>query len=272
MRFPVSDYRIELASSQPRERVAIAANVERALAALKAVLAAAGDAPTPKPADAGPVPQSAIDFLKSKGVKAGFSYKDVWQQEHSLAFTVAKMMEVDLLAHVRDSIAQAVQDGTPFDEWAKNIKPTFEQSGWIAHVGTDEVPSRLQKIYDTNTRMARANGQADRIQRTKDVLPYLKYELGPSEEHRTEHAAWAGTILPVDDAWWGTHTPPLGYGCKCRIRQLTPSEAGRDGVLAQAPTDADNLDGIDPSFAYDKTYEGRKRALASSLTDSEDQS
>lgn len=247
--------------------VATAATVERALAALRVALAAADEKPKP-----GPVPQSAIDFLKSKGVKAGFSYKDVWQEEHSLAFTVAKMMETDLLAQVRDSIAQAIADGTPFAEWAKNIKPTFEASGWITHGEPNETPSRLQKIFDTNTRMARANGQADRIQRTKDVLPFLKYELGPSEEHRGEHAAWAGTILAVDDAWWGTHTPPLGYGCKCRIRQITPSEAGRDGVNAQAPTAADNIDGIDPGFAYDKTYEGRKRALDAALTDSEGQS
>ena len=47
-------------------------------------------------------------------------------------------------------------------------------------------------------RSARGAGQWDRIQRTKKLMPYLIYELGPSSDHRPEHEAWAGTCLPVE--------------------------------------------------------------------------
>lgn len=217
---------------------------------------------------AGPVPQAAIDFFKAKGIKPGFSYKDVWQEEHSLAFTVAKVMERDILTDVRDSITKAIADGTPFREWSEGVADRFAASGWSDEVSEEAQPSRLKLIYNTNMRMARANGQADRIERTKDALPFLKYELGPSKIHRPEHVSWAGTILPVDDPWWTTHTPPLGYGCTCRVRQLTPSEAEASGVAEQSPDATDDEEGIDPSFAYDKTFEGRQRALNDALEES----
>ena len=81
---------------------------------------------------------------------------------------------------------------------------------------------------------ARAAGQWDRIARTKDLLPYLVYELGPSETHRPEHAAWADLCLPVDDPWWRTHAPPNGWGCRCRVRQV--ARPPRGAVTTAPPT------------------------------------
>lgn len=88
-------------------------------------------------------------------------------------------------------------------------------------------PRRLKTIYQSNLRSARAAGQWQRAQRTKETLPFLLYELGPSENHRDEHVKWAGTLLPVDHPWWRDHMPPNGYGCKCRARQVSRAEAER---------------------------------------------
>ena len=90
------------------------------------------------------------------------------------------------------------------------------------------------RLYAANLRTARAAGQWDRITRTKHLLPYLVYELGPSETHRPEHAAWAGLCLPVDDPWWRTHAPPNGWGCRCRVRQV--ARPPRGAVTTAPPT------------------------------------
>ena len=45
-------------------------------------------------------------------------------------------------------------------------------------------PGRLQTIFSANMRSARAAGQWDRIQRTKDALPYLLYVRTTSKEPR----------------------------------------------------------------------------------------
>ncbi len=54
--------------------------------------------------------------------------------------------------------------------------------------------------------------------------PYIMYVVGPSKDHRDQHLAWHGTVLPVDDPWWDTHTPINGYGCKCGLRSLTANQ------------------------------------------------
>lgn len=87
-------------------------------------------------------------------------------------------------------------------------------------------------------RTARAAGQWERIQRTKDTHPSLLYQLGPSKEHRPEHVEWHGLLLHVDDPFWREHFPPNGWGCKCWVRQVSRREAARlekSGITAPDP-------------------------------------
>ena len=82
--------------------------------------------------------------------------------------------------------------------------------------------------------LCRAEGggaaQHDRAQRTKAVLPFWLYGLGPSINHRAEHQAKEGMVRPVDDPIWSSWFPPNGWGCKCWLRQITRAEANRRGV------------------------------------------
>ncbi|SNS05756.1 Phage Mu protein F like protein [Humidesulfovibrio mexicanus] len=205
---------------------------------------------TPKPGFTfpGPPPKEALEFFRAKGLKPSFSYQDVWAEENVANFTVAKAMQLDVLSSISDAAERALSEGRTFRDFAKDLKPELQRQGWwgkrevvdpltgktrMAQLGS---PRRLKTIYDTNMRTARAAGQWERIQRTKRALPFLLYELGPSREHRPEHAAWAGLMLPVDDPFWRSHYPPNGYGCKCRVRQVSRAEATRlekSGVSAQ---------------------------------------
>ena len=204
------------------------------------------DAVTP----AGPVPKEAIRWLKAKGLKPSFSYRDTWKLEHERAFSVAGVMREDILKDIRDSLARALEEGQTFAAWKKGIAQVLAEKGWW---GEQEIegedgrkrtvkvtPHRLQLVYDTNMRTARARGQWERIQRTKDVTPYLEYNLGPSERHRPHHAACEGTVLPVDDPFWSSGLPPNGFRCKCWVRALTESAAeGKGGVTAVPASPAD---------------------------------
>lgn len=96
-------------------------------------------------------------------------------------------------------------------------------------------------------RTARAAGQWERIQRTKDTHPSLLYQLGPSKEHRPEHVEWHGLLLHVDDPFWREHFPPNGWGCKCWVRQVSRREAARlekSGITAPEPKPVLGADGI----------------------------
>lgn len=161
----------------------------------------------------------------------------MWREEHATAFTVAKLMQVDLLADLQAAVDKAIAEGQSFAQFRKSIEPTLRERGWwgvqeVVDPETGEVmqaqlgsPRRLRLIYDTNLRTAHAAGQWARIQRTVESHPYLLYTVGPSREHRPDHLAWHGTPLPVSDAFWHTHMPPNGFGCKCRVRQVSEREA-----------------------------------------------
>lgn len=235
----------------------------KALAAVR-VLAATFDPDDDKRGSTPPpVPREAILYFQSKGLTPAFSYRDVWREEHNVAFTVAKVMEADILASVQKSLLSAIEDGTTFDEWKKDIKPTLDKSGWSSYVNPSAQPHRLVTIFETNMRVARAVGQWQRIVRTRRALPYLVYELGPSERHRPAHVAMAGIIRPVDDEFWAQAMPPNGWGCKCHVRQITKYESDKRGGETDdsaMPYDDDgDVEGIPDEWRYNPGASSRER-------------
>ena len=181
------------------------------------------------------IPKAALDYIKNKNLKVGFSYKDVWNEEHAASFTVAKAMQIDVLSDFHEAVKQAVGNGQSFETFKKNIKPTLQQKGWWgrkemtdpltghtvnAQLGSDR---RLKTIYNVNMRSAYQKGQYDRTM-ASDLHPYLMYRIGPSIKHREEHAGWNGLILPKDDPFWDSHFPPNGWGCKCYTRAVSEAQ------------------------------------------------
>lgn len=189
-----------------------------------------------------PPPKEALEYLRAKGYKIGWDYRDVWQEEHVRAFTVAKAMTQDLLIDIRKALDEALAQGKTLQQFKKELEPILGKRGWLGKVTMPDgstvelgTPRRLKIIYDTNMRTARTAGQWERIERNKDALPYLMYGLGPSKEHRLQHVEWEGLILPIDDPFWDTHLPPNGWGCKCRVRQMTKRDADKRGGISKTP-------------------------------------
>jgi hypothetical protein len=191
--------------------------------------------------DPGPPPE-ASRFLRNKGLIPSFSWQDVEPEEHAVAFTVAKAMQIDVLETIREEVQRALDDGLPLAEFRRTLRPRLEKHGWwgvkaMVDPETGEAkevrlgtPRRLRTIYNANIRSARAAGQWERIERAARAFPYLEYRLGPSERHRPHHAIKEGLIIPVDDPFWDEWMPPNGWGCKCWVRQVSKAEAERRGI------------------------------------------
>lgn len=222
-------------------------------------------------------PEKALEFFRAKGLKSGFSWADTWQQEHDQAFTVAKMMQLDLLADVKASLDKALATGETFHTWRDNIEPRLLEAGWwgkaemvdpasgekkLVQLGS---PRRLRTIYRTNMMTSYAAGHWAEIQQAKAGVPYLMYDAVGDDRTRDEHLAWDGTVLPVDDPWWNTHTPPNGFNCRCGVIALTADQVKAMGleVADEAPPVREREyvnprtgeismlpEGIDPGFAY----------------------
>ena len=57
--------------------------------------------------------------------------------------------------------------------------------------------------------------------------PYVLYRVGPSREHRQQHLAWDGVLLPMDDPFWAIANPRNGWGCKCSTRFVSRAQHRR---------------------------------------------
>lgn len=195
-------------------------------------------------------PAQAIAYFKAKGLKVTFDWRDMIGAEHASAFTVAKMADLDLLADVQASLDDAIAQGLSYQSWADTITPLLQQKGWwgrqavtdpltgetiVAQLGS---PGRLKTIFRTNVQSAYAAGQWEQIQEQKDVAEFLMYDAVDDHRTRPQHAAWDGTVLPVDHDWWTTHYPPNGWNCRCGVIQLSAEDLDDLGLQPSAKAPA----------------------------------
>jgi len=220
--------------------------------------------------------KEAIDRFTAKGLKPSFAWQDVMRDEHIASFTIAKMMDVDMLADVKASLDDAIANGVVFQDWADNIIPLLQSKGWwgrkavldpltgetvIAQLGS---PARLQTIFRTNMQSAYAAGHWDQIEAQAEDAPYLMYDAIDDYRTRPEHRAWDGKIRPITDTFWKFHTPPCGWNCRCTVIQLDDSDLKQLGMEVSKAEKTEYYDwtnprtgktikvpkGVDPGFGH----------------------
>jgi len=221
-------------------------------------------------------PAEAVEWFRKKGYAISFDWRDVYRREHAKYFTVAKATQLDLLADIRHAVDRAIASGQTLQQFRKELRPKLEEYGWwgkqemvdpktgekkLVQLGS---PRRLRTIYETNLRTAMAAGRWERIKRTSEARPYLRYVAVMDGRERPEHRAWHGTVLRYDDPWWSKHYPPNGWGCRCEVQQLSERDLERYGYkVSERPKDqyawwhnertGQNMylpKGIDPGFDY----------------------
>jgi phage putative head morphogenesis protein, SPP1 gp7 family len=222
-------------------------------------------------------PEAALRFFRKKGLQTSFAWQDMWQQEHDAAFTVAKMMDIDLLRDVRVAVDEAIAKGTTLQAFRAQLEPLLLKQGWwgraemidpithepqLVQLGS---PRRLETIFRVNMQTAYVAGDQEQIEETADQAPFLMYDAVDDNKVRPQHKVWDDTVLRWDDPWWNTHRPPNGWNCRCSVIQLSQRDLNREGlqVAPKAPvvTTREYTNrrtgevsrvpvGIDPGWAY----------------------
>lgn len=233
----------------------------------------------------GPIPRAALEVLAGKRLAVSDHWTDVWREEHATAFTAARLTSEQLVEDVHRELVAALGAGETMETFRARVQPLLERRGWAPPRRGGDVPTRLARIYRTNMRTARAAGRWQRIERRAKTMPYLLYLRSTAPEPRSEHLVWVGIILPVTDPWWDTHCPPNGWGCRCRVRQISARERARrlaaepGAYRTEAPPDTmvewtnpatgelrEVATGIDPGW---DTNPGRHRTLGIHRRDAE---
>lgn len=207
---------------------------------------------------------SSFDRLPNKEAQKAFDSKTLITSaefanfkayQHALAFTVAGLADKDMLTEIHKAVKSAIDNGTSFNDFKKTLKPFLVSKGWLSPelTGDDEADKallkdyertlnrRLKTIYHTNKQTAYAAGKWERIQKTKDFLPFLQYLPSASINKRDGHKAYYGIVRHADDPIWQSIFPPNGFGCKCSVKQITKSKARELGItedetIAELPT------------------------------------
>ena len=200
-----------------------------------------------------PVPfREALEWAENrKVVPSDIYYGELQGFARMKAFSVAGLSSVSQLRQVLDSLNAVMRSGGSMAEWKKMVRDGKVPLALPNH--------RLDTIFRTNVLGSYARGRAQQHEETKDALPFLMYSAIDDDRVRPTHKALDRHIARYEDPFWRTHTPPLGYNCRCKLIQLTESQARARGWNPEAETPAPDVE-ADPGWNYDKR-EGLKELV-----------
>ena len=186
-------------------------------------------------------PEKAIAWFRSKGHTISWNWQEPLQEANARAFTVAKVSSLDLLSDIRKAVDQALAEGRTEKWFEKTLTPVLQRAGWWGSFKTDRSdggemtvrlgsPARLRLIYRQNLQGAYMAGRWQEQARLARARPYLQYVAVLDQKTRDSHRALHGKVYRFDDPIWRTHYPPNGWGCRCRVRQLSEAALERRGL------------------------------------------
>lgn len=88
----------------------------------------------------------------------------------------------------------------------------------------------LQTEYETAVATAQMARKWQGFQQGNPDKYYLKYSTVGDSLVRPQHQELDGITLPLDDPFWNSHTPPLGFKCRCTLVRVP--RAGRAATPA----------------------------------------
>ena len=188
-------------------------------------------------------PTAVYEYLKSKKPEIHFDYDEIMHDAHKKAFTVAKMMNLDLLKDTQTSLSKAFKEGVGFDEWKKSVKPMLAKKGWLGNIKVKDPKTgeekeiyvgnrRLRTIFNTNMRTAYAKARYE--SQMQSLGEYFRYTAVLDGRTREAHRKLHGKTLPKTDKFWDTNYPPNGWGCRCKVQVLTEAECVARGIVPLA--------------------------------------
>ena len=190
-------------------------------------------------------PRDAIAYFRARGYEISWNWQEVWQENHTRAFTVAKATSLDVLETIRQELDTAISEGTGERNFIRTLAPRLERLGWWGRQevtapdgSTQEVQlgsiRRLKTIYRTNLSTAYASARYKRLLEQTNRRPYWQYIAIMDGNTRPSHAALHEKVFRWDDPIWQTHFPPNGWGCRCRVIALTETQLKARGLTVES--------------------------------------
>ena len=178
------------------------------------------------PNDWGQLPfQEAIDAMAARGVVLpDVYYGELQGVARQLATSIAGLTSIDQITAVIDSLKESMANGGNFNDWKK--QQSQQDLSFPLH--------RLDNIWRTNLQSQYNAGKWQQFDSVEGEL-YLMFDAINDSRVRPSHAAMDGIIREKSDPFWNSHSPSLGYRCRCSLIAVTKSKAERLGGLTKHP-------------------------------------
>jgi SPP1 gp7 family putative phage head morphogenesis protein len=174
----------------------------------------------------------AIDYLQGKLPESTLKWNDLAGPLHGKVFAIAGATDIDLVADIQKSLVDALKNGTTITQFRKDFDATVQKYGWTYK---GKRGWRTAVIFNNNMRSAHMAGRWEQLQANKARRPFLQYRTAGDARVRPQHRMWNGLIFPIDDAFWQTHYPPNGWGCRCTVRAYSKADLADENLQVSKP-------------------------------------
>lgn len=189
-------------------------------------------------------------------------WDDLQKSAFDRGFMVAGAAKADLLTDLAVAVDRTIAEGKSLEAFRKDFMAIVQKNGWQGFTGDESSARRAWRtrvIYQTNAATSYNAGREAQI--AEGGFPLKVYHHNDSVEHpRPQHLAWDGLTLPVEHAFWKTHSPQNGWGCRCYVSGARSAAGARrlggdpDKVLPKGWDEIDKKTGepagIDKGWGY----------------------
>lgn len=162
----------------------------------------------------------ALQYAQQRQIVLPDEFYSMDLNTRQMASTVSFLASIDQIETVMNAVNKALANGSTFADFKKEV----------ADSGITLSNAHLDNVFRTNIQTAYAHGKYQQHQRNKANRPYLMYSAINDSRVRPSHLDLDNVVRPVDDSFWLSHTPPLGYRCRCTLVSLTAKQAEKYGI------------------------------------------
>lgn len=153
-----------------------------------------------------PLDQAFDDLARRAADRVGLLPEDYYRlpaRLRSEAFTASGLASLDQINQLKQSLAQAIANGSTLRQWREGLSDDFLKLG----------NARLETIFRNSVQTAYGNGRTDAQRENKANRPFLMWDAVNDSRTRPSHRAMDGFIAPIDDPIWNVWAPPAGHRC-----------------------------------------------------------
>ncbi len=173
-------------------------------------------------------PDEALEEFGKRQLVSKAEFTRMLARERARSFTVAGIVEKDLLNSTRLLISKAIDQGWSIEDFQRglreaNVKYTGTAFGTAAKAGDPIKPFHAETILRTNFTTIYNRGRWA-LMNDPDVVefvPAYQYSAILDSRTRETHAFMDGRIYLRDDPIWNDWLPANGFSCRCMVIPVT---------------------------------------------------